>query len=71
MADAIHVLPDLLVPGLRIVFCGSAAGAVSAAKGAYYAGPGNRFWRILHETGLTPMRLAPHELPDCRAWGLG
>ena len=33
-----HVLPDLLRPGLRLVVCGTAAGAVSAAKGAYYAG---------------------------------
>ena len=34
-----HILSDLLQPGLRLVFCGTAAGAVSAAKGAYYAGP--------------------------------
>ena len=66
-----HVLPDLLVPGLKIVFCGSAAGAVSAAKGAYYAGPGNRFWRILHETGLTPIRLAPYEFPRLPSFGIG
>ena len=32
-----HVLPDLIKPGLRIVFCGTAAGHVSAARGAYYA----------------------------------
>ena len=66
-----HVLPDLLRPGLRLVFCGSAAGAVSAAKQAYYAGPGNRFWPMLAATGLTPRRLAPEEyglLPD---FGIG
>jgi double-stranded uracil-DNA glycosylase len=34
------VLPDVLGPGLRVVFCGTAAGAVSAVRGAYYAGPG-------------------------------
>lgn len=37
------VLPDLLRPGLRVVFCGTAAGAASALSGAYYAGRGNRF----------------------------
>ena len=60
-ADPPDVLPDVLGPGLRIVFCGSAAGAVSARVGAYYAGPGNRFWPTLHRVGLTPRLLAPAE----------
>ena len=38
-----HVLPDLIKPGLKIVFCGTAAGTVSAKRGAYYAHPQNRF----------------------------
>lgn len=65
------VLPDLLAPGLRLVFCGSAPGAVSAARGAYYAHPGNRFWRILFEAGMTPRRLAPAEYPALLALGIG
>lgn len=65
------VLPDLLRPGLDLVICGSAAGKVSAAVGAYYAGPGNRFWPILHETGLTPRRLAPAEYPLLMEFGIG
>src|SRR3546814_13773735 len=48
------VLPDVLAPGLRLVFCGSAAGRKSAELGAYYAGPGNKFWPTLYEIGLTP-----------------
>jgi TDG/mug DNA glycosylase family protein len=56
------VLPDLLVPGQRIVFCGTAAGTISAEKGAYYAGKSNRFWPILAETGLTPLELRPEEV---------
>jgi double-stranded uracil-DNA glycosylase len=66
-----HVLPDVLAPGIRIVFCGTAAGTESARRGAYYAHPQNRFWRALHEAGLTPRRFAPAEyalLPDI---GLG
>lgn len=66
-----HVLPDVLTPGLRIVFCGSAAGRVSALKGAYYAGPGNKFWPTLHEIGLTPRLLAPREFPLALSFGLG
>ncbi|KAA2214950.1 mismatch-specific DNA-glycosylase [Teichococcus oryzae] len=66
-----EILPDLLVPGLRLVFCGSAPGAVSAARGAYYAHPGNRFWSILHQAGLTPRRLAPAEYPSLLWLGIG
>lgn len=65
------ILADHLAPGLRVVFCGTAPGRVSARAGHYYANPGNRFWAILAETGLTPRRLAPaedHLMPDL---GLG
>ena len=66
-----HVLPDVLRPGLQVVFCGSAAGAVSAARGAYYAGPGNKLWRILAEVGLTPRRLEPGEVREVLNFGIG
>lgn len=65
------MLPDFLRPGLKLVFCGTAASAKSAARGHYYAGPGNRFWPLLFETGLTPRLFAPvddHLLP---ALGIG
>ena len=65
------VLPDLLRPGLRIVFCGTAAGTVSAARGAYYAHPQNRFWSALHASGLTPRLLRPEEFDQLPQWGLG
>ncbi len=58
-----HVLPDLLAPDLPLWFVGTAAGPKSAAVGAYYAHRGNRFWRALHEVGLTPRQLEPHEFP--------
>jgi mismatch-specific thymine-DNA glycosylase len=63
------VLPDVLASGLAVVFCGNAAGKVSAQKGAPFAGPGNYFWPVLHEVGLTPVLLAPEEfrrLPEFR-----
>jgi double-stranded uracil-DNA glycosylase len=66
-----HVLPDVLAPGLRIVFCGTAAGTESARRQAYYAHPQNRFWRALHKAGLTPRRLAPSEYPQMLSFGLG
>ena len=69
--DAMSVLPDVLVPGLRIVFCGTAAGTISARRGAYYAGPGNKFWSTLHKVGLTPRQLAPQEYATVTQYGLG
>jgi mismatch-specific thymine-DNA glycosylase len=65
------VLPDVLAPGLAVLFCGNAAGAVSARVGAPYAGPGNAFWPTLHEVGLTPVRLAPSEFRRAPEFGLG
>jgi TDG/mug DNA glycosylase family protein len=65
------VLPDILRPGLRIVFCGSAAGAASARVGAYYAGPGNKFWPMLHRIGLTPHPLKPKDSNKLLDFGIG
>lgn len=67
------VLDDLLRPGLRAVFCGTAAGSLSAARGEYYAGRGNRFWTILHETGMTggPRALPAGEWRRLDEHGLG
>ena len=65
------VLPDVLRPGLDIVFCGTAAGTQSARQGAYYAHPQNRFWRTLFEAGLTPRQLAPAQFPQLPDYGFG
>jgi len=68
---AAHILPDRLAPGLRLWFVGTAAGPKSAAVGAYYAHGGNRFWRALHEAGITPRLYAPHEFPLMLDHGVG
>ncbi|MEK6244397.1 MAG: mismatch-specific DNA-glycosylase [Pseudomonadota bacterium] len=65
------MLPDVLGPGLAVVFCGTAVGTASALRRAYYAGPGNAFWRTLHEVGLTPRRLEPEEYQCLTDFGLG
>jgi TDG/mug DNA glycosylase family protein len=53
------ILPDYLAPGLRVVFCGTAAGEKSAERGHYYAGRGNEFWKLLFESHLTSSPLSP------------
>jgi TDG/mug DNA glycosylase family protein len=66
-----NVLPDLLKPDLRVVFCGTAAGTASALAEAYYAGPGNSFWRTVYAIGLTPELLRPAEFPRLADFGIG
>jgi double-stranded uracil-DNA glycosylase len=64
-------LPDQLPQDLRLVFVGTAASRRSAELGHYYAHPGNRFWRTIHDVGLTPRRYQPHEFPELAALGIG
>jgi TDG/mug DNA glycosylase family protein len=64
-------LPDQLASHLRIVFVGTAASQRSADTGHYYAHPGNRFWRTIHEVGITPRRYEPHEFPALLELGIG
>lgn len=65
------VLPDVVAPGLRVLLCGSAAGAVAARLRLPYSGPGNRFWRTLHEVGLTPELLTPDRFRELPRHGIG
>ena len=62
---------DVLTTGLDLVICGTAASSVSAQRGQYYAGPGNRFWTILWETGLTDRLLEPPEYGSLLDYRIG
>jgi len=66
-----HLVPDLLAPGLKLVFCGTAPSTISAREKAYYANPGNQFWRTLHRAGLTPRLFHPQEYPKLLELGIG
>lgn len=65
------MLTDLVRKNLPLLICGAAASRASAARGAYYAGPGNRFWITLHEVGLVPRLLRPEEFTELPHWGIG
>ena len=52
---------DLLKPGLRLVFCGYNPSLTSGRSGRHYAHPGNRFWRVLHASGITDRLYRPEE----------
>jgi double-stranded uracil-DNA glycosylase len=64
-------VPDVLAPGLRVVFCGINPGVRSAAAGAHFANPRNDFWRLLHDAGFTPRLYAPREQHALLELGLG
>ena len=66
-----QLVPDLLAPGLDLVFCGTAPSPASFKARAYYANPGNAFWATLHAVGLTPERLPPPRYPELLALGIG
>ena len=69
--DSMVKLEDVLTTGLNLVICGTAASSVSAQRGQYYAGPGNRFWTILWDTGLTDRLLEPPEYGSLLDYGIG
>ncbi len=52
---------DLLRPGLTLVFCGYNPSLTSGQSGYHYAHPGNRFWRVLHASGITKRLYRPEE----------
>lgn len=64
-------IPDVIAPGLSVLFCGINPGLYSGATGNHFARPGNRFWPALHLSGFTPRQLHPSEKEDLLALGLG
>jgi TDG/mug DNA glycosylase family protein len=54
-------VPDLVAPGLAILFTGINPSLYSAAVGHHFARPGNRFWPAIHAAGFTPRLFSPFE----------
>ena len=71
LAAADRTLPDVIAPGLRVLFCGINPGLLSAWAGHHFARPGNRFWPALHAGGFTPRLFAPAEQRLLLPLGLG
>jgi TDG/mug DNA glycosylase family protein len=64
-------VPEIIAPGLRILFCGINPGLYSGAVGHHFARPGNRFWPVLHAAGFTPRRLEPADERELLDLGYG
>jgi TDG/mug DNA glycosylase family protein len=61
LAAAGKTVPDIVVPNLKVLFCGINPGLYSAAVGHHFARPGNRFWPTLCAGGFTPRLFSPFE----------
>lgn len=70
-AAAGKTVPDVIGPGLRVLFCGINPGLYSGYTGHHFARPGNRFWGTLHAAGFTPRVLKPEEEGELLGWGYG
>jgi TDG/mug DNA glycosylase family protein len=54
-------LPDVIAPGLKVLFCGINPGLYSGAVGHHFARPGNRFWTALYRAGFTEVVISPYD----------
>lgn len=71
LAAARKTLPDVIAPGLGVLFCGINPGLYSAATGHHFARPGNRFWTALHAAGFTDWLLSPFQERELLKRGYG
>ena len=70
-AAAGKTIPDVIAPGLDVLFCGINPGLYTAAVGHHFGRPGNRFWPVLHRAGFTPRLFAPSEQGELLKLGYG
>ncbi len=66
-----RAIPDVIAPGLKVLFCGINPGRYSGATGRHFARPGNRFWPTLHAAGFTDRLLTPWDGEAMLEAGLG
>ena len=71
MSTTPSAVPDVLAPGVDVLFCGINPGFHSDAKAAHFANPRNDFWRLLHAAGFTPRLLDPSEQFDVLGYRVG
>lgn len=64
-------LTDRIRPGVRVLLVGINPGVRSAQTGHHFAGPSNRFWKLLYESGLVSERIAFADDGRLPEWGLG
>jgi TDG/mug DNA glycosylase family protein len=69
--DATSGIGHWIGPGLRVLIVAINPSTRSMDKGYSFSSPGNPFWRLLHEAGLTPVQLEPREEQRLLEFGIG
>lgn len=64
-------LTDIIDHNLKVLFCGINPGLKSALDGHHFSGRGNRFWKVLHQSGFTPEQIEPENDTTILQSGLG
>jgi len=64
-------LVDRIEPGVRVLLIGINPGVMSATTGHHFAGPTNRFWRLLYESGIVPEPVTHLDDDRLPQWGIG
>ena len=64
-------LTDRIEPGVRVLLIGINPGVMSATTGHHFAGPTNRFWRLLYESGVVPEPVTHVDDDRLPQWGIG
>lgn len=71
LAAVNQTIPDVIGPGLTVLFCGINPGLYSGYTGHHFARPGNRFWPTLYAAGFTTHLLKPAEQMTLLETGYG
>lgn len=70
-AAAGKTVPDVVAPGLTVLFCGINPGLYSAYTGHHFARPGNRFWPAIQRAGITERLLSADDDQTLVRYGCG
>jgi TDG/mug DNA glycosylase family protein len=71
VTTTLPLLKDRIHPPVRVLLVGINPGVRSSQVGHHFAGPSNRFWKLLYESRLVPEPIGfadDHRLPE---WGFG
>jgi double-stranded uracil-DNA glycosylase len=71
VAAPLPPLRDRIKPGVKVLFVGINPGIRSSQTGHHFAGPSNRFWKLLFESRLVPERITFEDDDRLPEFGFG
>jgi len=71
VSTPLRVLKDRIRPPVRVLLVGINPGVRSSQVGHHFAGPSNRFWKLLYESRLVPEPIGFADDDRLPEWGIG